>query len=213
MGFDSTWRWRNRVGSRYFARFWGQTINFLSLAHLLGESKRVQISTDRKLYAVGDEVGISARVLDKSFQAVKAERVVARIAVAGAEPAEVELRKVPSQQGMFTGDWLAPVIGDYRITVKGEEAEGRADFAVRQPRLEFDHPAMQEEALRAVAGRTGGRFFRLADLGELSEAISKSKPLVTEEDEKPIWDHWWMLIVLTLVLGAEWLIRKRSDLA
>ncbi len=213
VGFDSTWRWRNRVGSRYFARFWGQTINFLSLAHLLGESKRVQITTDRKLYAVGDEVGISARVLDKSFRPVEAERVLARIAAAEAEPVEAELRKVPSQEGMFSGEWLAPAVGDYRITVKGEEAEGRADFAVRQPRLEFDHPAMQEETLRAVARRTGGRFFRLAELGELAGAISRSRPLVTEEDEKPIWDHWWMLIVLTLVLGAEWLIRKRSDLA
>jgi uncharacterized membrane protein len=213
LGFDSTWRWRHEVGSRYFARFWGQTINFLSLAHLLGESKRVQITTDRKLYAAGDDVKISARVLDKSFRPVKAEKVVAEVAVPEAEPSEVELRAVPSQQGMFAGEWLAPETGDYTVTVKGEEAEGRARFAVRMPQLEFDNPAMDEEVMAAVAARSGGKFFRLAELDGLVEAIARSRPMITEEDESPLWDTWGMLVLLVLVLGAEWAVRKRSDLA
>jgi MG2 domain len=213
VGFDSTWRWRHKVGSRYFARFWGQTINFLSLAHLLGESKRVQISTDRKLYAAGDEVKLSARVLDKSFRAVKDKKVRAAIARAEGEPVEVELLAVPGQPGMFAGEWLASETGDYSVNVKGEEAEGRADFAVRMPQLEFDHPAMDRETLAVVAECSGGKFFRLEDLDKLAAAISTSRPLVTEEDESPLWDRWGMLILLVLVLGAEWLIRKRSDLA
>lgn len=213
VGLDSTWRWRHQVGSRYFARFWGQAINFLSLAHLLGESKRVQISTDSNLYAAGDEVKINARVLDKTYRPITAEKIVARVARGDAEPAEVELRAVPSQPGMFAGEWLATEIGDYAVSVKGEAGEGRADFAVRMPQLEFDNPAMDEKSLRGVAQATGGKFFTLEDLDKLAEAIKTSRPLVTEEDEATLWDRWATLVLLGLVLGAEWLIRKRSDLA
>jgi hypothetical protein len=213
LGFDSTWRWRDQVGSTYFARFWGQTINFLSLAHLLGESKRVQISTDRPLYAVGDEVKISARLLDKGFRPVEAQAVTARVALGEQEPREVELRKVESQPGMFAGEHLAAAIGEYTVTVKGEEAEGKAVFAVAAPRLEFDRPAMDAAGLQAVAERSGGRYFDLAELDKLPEAIARSRPLVTEPGESTLWDRWAVLILIVLLLAAEWLVRKTSDLA
>ena len=213
LGFDATWRWRDQVGSTYFARFWGQTINFLSLAHLMGESKRVQISTDRPLYAVGDEVRISARLLDKGFRPVDAPAAVARVALGEQEPREVELRKVENQPGMFAGEHLAAAIGEYTVTVKGEEAEGQAAFAVAAPRLEFDRPAMDRAGLQALAERSGGRYFDLADADKLPEAIARSRPLVTEPGEATLWDRWAVLILVVLLLGAEWLARKTSDLA
>jgi len=64
-----------------------------------------------------------------------------------------------------------------------------------------------------VAERSGGRYFDLADLDGLPGAIAKSRPLVTELGESTLWDRWGMLLLVVLLLSAELLIRKQSDLA
>ena len=46
---DDTWRWRFRVGDRYFGRYWIQTIRFLARSKLLGQ-KQAELATDRRRY-------------------------------------------------------------------------------------------------------------------------------------------------------------------
>src|SRR5207302_10624599 len=46
---DDTWRWRFRVGDRYFVRFWIQSIRFLARSKLLGQ-RQAEIQTDRRRY-------------------------------------------------------------------------------------------------------------------------------------------------------------------
>ena len=152
-------------------------------------------------------------MLDKTFQPVASPEVTARIALPDQEPREEVLRAVPNQAGMFTGQYLAAATGDYTITVKGEEAEGKAGFQVQKPQLEFEHPAMDDQTLGSVAAASGGRYFDLSDLDGLPEAMAASRPPVTVPDESPLWDRWGMLIAVVVLLSVELLIRKRSDLA
>jgi hypothetical protein len=72
---------------------------------------------------------------------------------------------------------------------------------------------MDRAGLQALAERSGGRYFDLADADKLPEAIARSRPLVTEPGEATLWDRWAVLILVVLLLGAEWLARKTSDLA
>jgi hypothetical protein len=215
LGLDSTWRWQDRVGpKKYFDRFWGQVVNFLSMAHLLGGSKRVQITLDSKTYSVSELVHISARVLDKTFQPIDAPEVIARIGPNDQEAVDVPLQRVPTQPGMFTGQYQAPAaLGDYTVTIKGEQAEGKAAFRVQMPQLEFDAPALAEDELRRLADDTKGTYFDLGNVDGLPDAINASRPLRTVPGQTPLWDTWTLLILAVLLLGAEWLIRKRSDLA
>ena len=217
VGLDSTWRWQDRVGpKKYFDRFWGQVVNFLSMAHLLGGSKRVQITLDSKTYSVGEQVHVSARVLDKTYQPLGADvsEVTARIGPNDQETVDVPLQRVPTQPGMFTGQYQAPAtLGDYAVAIKGEESEGKAAFRVQMPQLEFDKPALAEDELRQLADATRGKYFDLADLDGLPDAINAARPLRTVPGQTPLWDTWTMLVAAVVLLGAEWLIRKRADLA
>ncbi|MEC9036290.1 MAG: hypothetical protein VX588_05665, partial [Verrucomicrobiota bacterium] len=43
VGTEDLWRMRLEVGDRYHARFWGQTIQFLTLSRLLGQNKQIAI--------------------------------------------------------------------------------------------------------------------------------------------------------------------------
>ena len=57
---DDTWRWRFRVGDRYFGRFWIQTIRFLARSKLIGQ-KQAEIQTDRRRYQRNQPIQIRVR--------------------------------------------------------------------------------------------------------------------------------------------------------
>lgn len=208
IGLDSTWRWRDRVGSLHFARFWLQMIDFLA-----GGGKRIQITTDRKTYPVGSDVQISAKVWNKQNEPIKADKVTAIITSKDDERIEVPMPAVPESPGEFAATHVASQLGEYTVVIAGEEEEAKAVYSVEVPRLEFDDPAMDIETLQSIADTSGGRFFRLANVDELPEAIVAGRPVQTVPGTSPIWDTWTMLIVVVLLLSLELLIRKRSDLA
>ena len=57
---DDTWRWRFRVGDRYFGRYWIQTIRFLARSKLLGQ-KQAEVPTDRRRYQRNQPVQVRVR--------------------------------------------------------------------------------------------------------------------------------------------------------
>ena len=57
---DETWRWRRRVGDVYFARYWIQTIRYLSRSKLAAGQHSAELTTDRREYRPG-EAGAAAR--------------------------------------------------------------------------------------------------------------------------------------------------------
>ncbi|MDP6445706.1 MAG: hypothetical protein QF805_18065, partial [Pirellulaceae bacterium] len=44
VGIDSTWRWRFRVEDKYFGRYWGHLIRFMSRSKILGQSRDIVCS-------------------------------------------------------------------------------------------------------------------------------------------------------------------------
>ena len=53
---DETWRWRFRVGDVFFARYWVQTIRYLSRAKLVGKEHTAELSVDRQRHHRGEPV-------------------------------------------------------------------------------------------------------------------------------------------------------------
>jgi len=217
-GVDETWRWRAKPGAEYHRRMWGQAVTFLSMAHLLGETNRVQIETDRAEYAVGDKAKIVARVLDEGYNPLAAESVKAVVERGGLERYEVTLAaqregKDAGARGVFQGEFSPPAEGQYRVTIQGEEDEAEHEFAVTVPQIEFDDPGMREELLKQIASSSGGEFVTLDRLDELAEKLrTKKHDLEPRREERSLWNAPGLMVLVTLVFGAEWLLRKRSDL-
>ncbi len=61
---DETWRWRFRVGDVFFARYWVQTIRYLSRSKLLGKDRSAELTVDRREYRRGEPVRVRVRFLD-----------------------------------------------------------------------------------------------------------------------------------------------------
>src|SRR5207253_112553 len=69
---DQLWRLRFKLGDKYHARFWGQTIQFLTLSRLMGDNSRVHLSANKKNYEVGQRISLFADVLNTSYEPIRA---------------------------------------------------------------------------------------------------------------------------------------------
>ena len=62
---DETYRWRRRAGDHYFARYWIQTLRFLTRSKLAEGDRSARLSTDRREYPLGDAVRLQVHFRDE----------------------------------------------------------------------------------------------------------------------------------------------------
>jgi hypothetical protein len=209
-GTDNTWRWRRNAGDRYYALFWGQIVQRMALPHLLGESKRTQLTTDRKNYALGDRVTIYARLYDEAYQPVK-DPMVRGTARLGTNENEVLLRAMPDQPGMFRGEFVAPAEGSYQFALQ-RDPKTSLQVDVTSPRAEMGESTMNESLLQEMARVTNGQFLREDDLSKLPELVKARTELVKSKQEVDLWASPFYFTMLVVVAGVEWALRKKWQL-
>src|SRR5207245_1056672 len=125
---------------------------------LLGRTARIEISTDREEYAVGDPVKIDARVLTKKdLDYSTADHVTAVVTDLNndSNTFNVPLTPVPGQKGWFRGPTPpCKTDGRFRVTLskdEDDEQQAHADFTVTIPQIEMDSPDMKKDALDNIA--------------------------------------------------------------
>jgi hypothetical protein len=215
LGTDNTWRWRRNTGDRHYPVLWGQIAQKLGLHHLLGGSKRTQLSVDKRNYTIGERVTVYARLYGTDFAPVREATVEAGYAVrVGGAPGprqEVVLRAVPDQAGMYRGEFVAMLPGTHQFSVKSDPAT-TLDLDVAEPKFESGETAMNEPLLRQMAEASGGAYFREENLWQLPATISSKAERVTSTIDGELWSSPLFFIVLLLIGTLEWWLRKRWEL-
>jgi len=214
---EDLWRMRLEVGDRYHARFWGQTIQFLTLSRLLGQNKQITIETDRGSYSAGDQVRIFANVLTESFEPVVGQSYEVSLAPKDNpdQAAIIELTSVESTPGLYSGSYLAGKDGTYQLKTRPQDQEisNLTEFTVATIPIEDRETSMQSEIAREAAHLSGGRSLTLAGLSEFVGSLEPEKKLTnTVKTEKELWDTplWFLLFVV--FAGAEWYLRRKDNL-
>jgi hypothetical protein len=118
--------------------------------------------------------------------------------------------KGSGQPGEYVGSFLPDKEGMYRV--KAETALGVAEesIAVKSPFGDLDaYP--NHEKLRKIAAATGGRVIQSGDelLKEIESHRTKGPGPVVEERAVPLWGWWPALVLILLLLGTEWYLRRR----
>ena len=226
--FADLWRMRYpaELGPDALERMHGHIVQYLGLAKLLGRTARVEINTDKEEYAVGDRVKITARVLTKKdLDYSTADHVTAVLTDTETESnqIQVELTPEPGQRGVYRGESTAGADGRFRVTLKDEddEAGAHADYSVMVPQIEMETPNMNKELLENIAkssikaggdGETKATMYYANQMGQLLKDLNQAQRVIEERKENTLWDAPILLILFTLFMGGEWLLRKRNDL-
>ena len=214
---EDLWRMRLEVGDRYHARFWGQTIQFLTLSRLLGANKQISIETDRNSYSAGDQIRVFANVLTESFEPVDGPsyEVVLEEKDNPDSATTIEMTQVESTPGLYSGSYLAGKDGKYEFRAQPQDAEisNTAEFSIKTVDIEDRETSMQADVARQAAEISGGRQLSLAGLGEFATNLPPEEALNnTVKIERELWDTpLWFLLVVAFA-GAEWYMRRKDNL-
>ena len=224
---DQIHRTRREYGDVYYGSFWDETIRWLATYRLLSGSKRYKIETDKKEYFVGESAVIRVTALDADYSPLKAERLEG-LQVEDPDgqpmlrPGEGPVLDREAAPGTYRTEVRLPRSGDYRIYVEpptrdgGDRAEERIQvkFATR----EAQDTVPDHDTLKAIVKATypPGQAPDLVPLWGLPKLLDEYPPRSTERvlDRKEIqlWDTPTTLILATILLALEWILRKRYQL-
>jgi len=220
LGIEGTWRWRKEVGDKYHYRFWAQAMRWLIKKQFSSSQgdPRARLSLDRAKCELGESVEIEAYCLGPGGFPLENARVWVRIERAGGQSRRLAMEAKkggwgvyralfrPTQPGVHT---VRPIVSVYG----GEPLDSEATFTAVRPDLEKKFLAQDVNTLSAIAQASGGKYLRVEESDRLPSLLAaKIERRVLKAEVSPC-RHWLYYTALALVLGAAWLIRKRSGLA
>jgi len=217
VGFDSTWRWRHVKEGRYYRRFWANAVDHL--ASCRQRKRRVVLTAAGDTFTAGEPIRLTAEVYDEDLQPWLADTFALRLVeVAGGDERDWPLiRERP-----FGDDDGLPIYGrtikitrpgEYRLTAPGMAAEDVSGqtITVALPTEELDHPEADPALLAELADP--GDAIALEDIDTLVRRIGSDRRQVVETTTQDVWSAPGALVLLLALLIAEWIGRKRHNMA
>lgn len=215
---QDSWQWKMHstvaVDDLTHVTLWRQ------LARALTEEspERVEVSAVPSRVAPGEPVELRARVADAQYLDVNDAAVVATVTTPSGRVTEVPLEWALSENGVYSGRFIAEEAGVYAIdavsrrgrdTTRGPTAALLAD----EQGADVEQAELRAPLLRRIAQETGGRYYALAQASALAEDVVFTESGVTVREALDLWDMPLVFLVLSLLLGGEWALRRSRGLA
>ncbi|MGE3801622.1 MAG: hypothetical protein AB7H80_11430 [Candidatus Kapaibacterium sp.] len=195
--------------------FANSTLRWLAVRE---DEQQVKITTSKKIYNLGESVRFLGQVYDESYQPVNNAAV--KVQIEGPN-GSTELTLAPSGSGRYEGILSGLPAGDYRFSGDANVGDKKIGsdagrFVIDEVGIEFIQTSMNVSFLRALAERTGGKFYTVNQLGSLVEDIRQNKKFtersIEQNEEWSMRESIWFLIAALLCFSVEWFIRKRSGM-
>jgi hypothetical protein len=240
IGTDESWRWRDRLGERVHQTFWLQAVRWGLGLRLRGSDPRLQVSVDRTLMTPDDSAEVRARatLADGTPVADPVRMRLERLDSVGepvGSPREFELSPVRGSASLRSRSVGGLTEGDWRITVTVDRPDfsGLAEVRELTVRKSQGREGLELGAdlasLRRIAGASrpragithstgrasgGGRAGSFADCEivarELARGLSPRRTYTVTSHS--LWDNYWALVAVVVLLLGEWVWRKRFGL-
>jgi len=212
-GTDETYRWRSRIGEKYYIALWGQIIQSLSLHRLEGASQLVQLRADKPRTFVGDTITISGRIYQRNFEPLTTASIPAKVVAtessAGAPPEtrDLSLAATPGKAGIYSVEFKPDKPGKYSFSC-AQDPEATVEFQVVEPRIEMLESAMNAPLLEAIASSSNGKFLREEDLNAFPELLKERTKTEPRIERIPLFESAWWFAVLVVLFCVEWTFRR-----
>ena len=222
---DQLWRWNfELVGAQ------GGNHHYLNLVHqmvrwLVKEPglRPVQLFSDKDTYQVGDTAALRIKVLDHDF--TPASGAVLNLVVQDPHGQSVRVNTLPTgDPGEFQAALKVDQPGAFRAEVDARMGDRHLGedvliYEVTPSTAESFSGAPDHETLRQLADASGGRFFTASQVepnfgATLREILKRDLQYkIVEERALHLRHTPSAFLILVLLFGAEWFLRRRAGLA
>ncbi len=181
-----------------------------------GELERVAVTTDKDVYAAGEEIRFSAQVYRSDYRLARDASVSVSVSrEEGAAPIETAVL-------VGDGDFYRAVVGpaapgSYVFRGLGrigseEVGEASGEFVVEEFSLEDAEIRRRPALIRRLASESGGRYLSPETLDDLPDSVPLERRRTSIEREFELWNSPWPLLAFVGLLSVEWTLRRRKGL-
>lgn len=216
----STWRWQMMMPAedKSHERIWRQVLRWLAVSAL----ERVTIDFDREFYHVGDRVNVTATVRDINYLPDNNASVWLHMNGPEGDAIDNAMEWDIDQDGVYRSSFEVQTEGVFNLLVDVASAAGEADrsdtersaaFVVTPSLREFSSAGRDTALLERVAAASGGRYFNLEQTSQLAADITYTPNAYSKEVQEDLWDTPALLMLLILLLCADWMLRRFKGLS
>ncbi|MFO0961467.1 MAG: hypothetical protein U0625_01020 [Phycisphaerales bacterium] len=209
---DEIWRWRYGRGETYPERFWVQLLRALARPSLGVGREEIRLAVEPGRATVGEAVRVEVEVPPGTAPGSIALEAVPE--TAGVAPVDLEAKPAPG--GLFTTAWTPESPGRWTLRPRDPTLAARAGGGAALEVVRSDRELRDAEADRAlleqIAQETGGRVVDPAQARTLERLLPNRSVRSENPVRDPLWSSPAALILLLLLLGGEWIVRRTARL-
>ena len=207
-----SWRWKmlQDHSDRTHSMFWSQLMRWM-VSETPGQ---VLASTPHQVLNDDTHVPLRVTVRDKNYDTVSGATVQTTIARPDGGSDVVELKPDPLEPGMYTGEYTADKPGTYVAVTSAKQdktdlGQDALTFRREDGVAENFGAAQNKDLLEKLSSDTGGNYYTPANAKKLSGEVAVSEAGITAHDNLDIWDMPILFLLVILIRGGEWLLRRK----
>jgi hypothetical protein len=217
-GVQDSWLWKMDTGIPVddvtHQTLWRQLVRWL----VDDAPAPFEIMASPSRVAPGEPVSLRARVSTPFFADVNDATVAVTITSPTGATTTVPLEWTLRDDGTYAARFTPTDTGRYVLdatSARGRDTVQRAtsSLLVDERGADVAQAELRTALLRRIADETGGRYYPLADAGQLAEDAVFTDAGVTVREAKDLWDMPAVFLLVALLLGAEWGYRRWRGLA
>ncbi len=212
---EGFWRWRLYEYERYGDHqacndLFGKIIQFLAVK---SDKRPFRVYPVKNAFYENERVLLEGELYNESYQLVNEPDVKVTLT---SEKNKTYTYNMARREGHYALDagFLQP--GDYRYTAvavrDGKEYKAEGRFAVKELQLEGIETTADHLLMKNLAASSGGKFFHEREAAALIDELLKNDRIKSvsylKTDYEELINKPWVFILLLLLIGAEWFIRK-----
>jgi len=217
-----TWRWQiiedsTEENSTIWPLLLNNLIQWLTTPE---DHQSVRIQPDQNVFDGSESIRFTGQVYDESLIPVSDAIVTLQVTAPDGTTYPYTMDNVGNGRFTLRINSLSEGAYSYSAQATWKDASLGTDtgaFSVESINLEYLNLTSNESLLRQLSYQSGGDFFTVATLSTLPEKLSLDT-LFTSETQRhqlrfDIHRTPWILALVVLLLGLEWILRKRNGLA
>jgi hypothetical protein len=221
---DETWRWRYGVADLYHQRFWNQISGWVMRSPFVVSGTYISLDAGKRVYSADESVVVRAKVLNESSQPLENGIVQLHVFKNNTPVASYPMQEIEKSGGIYRSvidlatepEFLQNTAGEFelRVSVLGiPDASNNVSTSfliAPHTEIEMQSLACNQELLKNIADKSGGKYYTLDDAKTLSKELEAFRKGRIVKSETVLWQSYPWFVTVMVLLTLEWYLRKRA---